>query len=577
MLAGELHLETTSIPAIHEQIYEMKRSIIPEGLHVLGEHYKPEANKRYIEFVIRYDREGAKSLNRIIAESRGIPYDTAIRDKGHYATVLDAVDTTCREIINVLIDEGMDAAVDIAGLSTIHERDLRETLSVGLALAQDYADNSLELINGIRGLNTEFIAPRVGGDVIRKPEVLPTGGNLLQFDPTKVPTQTAFERGKEIAENTIKKYLSEKGEYPERVGLVLWGFETSNSGGETIGQILSYLGVHVSRKVGAWYPELKVIPLEELGRPRVDCHVSICGFFRDMFPNITQMINQAVALVSALDEPDDMNFVQKHTRENIQNLTAQVSQGLLDEKTAKKLSMARVYGPRAGEYGTRVLGLMEDSVWRDEGDLAEVYLASMSHVYVDTIHGQSQRALYENNIKSIKIISQIRDRHDREIVDLDHYFEYFGGMNKAVETISGETPLLMISDTTKEIVCTEDVRDVIKRGTRTRLLNPKWIDEMLKHDYHGAQQIEERVYITLGFAATTHAVDNWVWSAIAERFVYDEEMRKRLMENNKFATLGLVERLMEAEQRGYWEATEEELEKLRQTYRDMEGDIEEIL
>jgi len=576
-LAEELHFDCASIHAIHEQIYEMKRSIIPQGLHVLGEQYEPEAYKRFVEFVIRYDREGTQSLNRIIAESQKILYDTAIRDKGHYATVLDSVDKKSAEVVNILIDEGMDEAVAAAGVGEDREQGLRETLAMGLALARDYADNSLELKNGIRGLNTEFIAPRVGGDVIRKPEVLPTGGNLLQFDPTKIPTQTAFERGKEIAENSIEKYRAEKGEYPDRVGMVLWGFETSNSGGETIGQILSYMGVHVSRKAGAWFPELKVIPLGELGRPRVDCHVSICGFFRDMFPNIMQMINQAVALVSALDEPEEMNFVKKHSRENLESLNGQLAEALLDEKTAKKLSTARIYGPHAGEYGTRVLGLMEDSVWKDEADLAEVYMASMSHVYVDTIHGESQRALYENNVKTIQVVSQIRDRHDREIVDLDHYFEFFGGMNKAVETVSGESPMLMISDTTKEVVYTEDVRDVIKRGTRTRLLNPKWIDEMLKHDYHGAQQIEERVYITLGFAATTHAVDNWIWSSIADRFVFDEEMRKRLMENNKYAALGLVERLMEAEQRGYWEASEEELEKLRQAYMDMEGDIEEAL
>lgn len=576
-LAEELHFDTQSIHSIHEQVYEMKRSIIPQGLHILGELYKPEAYKRYVEFVIRYDREGTKSLNRIIAEARGVPYDVAIRDKGHYAAVLDEVDKASANTVNILIDEGIEAAIAAAEVGPEREEELRATLNAGLGLANDYADNGLELKNQIRGLNTEFIAPRVGGDVIRKPEVLPTGGNLLQFDPTKIPTQTAFERGKEIAENTIARYLEEKGEYPERVGTVLWGFETSNSGGETVGQILTYLGVTVNRKAGSWAPELKVIPLEELKRPRIDCHVSICGFFRDMFPNIMQMINNAVAKVSALDEPDDMNFVRKHSKENLEKLNDQLTEGLIDEKTAKKLSTARIYGPHAGEYGTRILGLMEDSVWKEEADLAEVYMASMSHVYVDTIHGQSQRALYENNVKTVQIVSQIRDRHDREIVDLDHYFEYFGGLNKAVETVSGETPMMMISDTTKEVVYTEDVRDVIKRGTRTRLLNPKWIDEMLKHDYHGAQQIEERVYVTLGFAATTHAVDNWIWSSIADRFVYDEEMRKRLMENNKFAALGLVERLMEAEQRGYWKATEEELEKLRDAYREMEGDIEEAL
>ena len=576
-LATELHFDTKSIHAIHEQVYEMKRSIIPQGLHVLGEQYEPEAYKRYVEFVIRYDREGTKSLNRIIAESRGIPYDTAIRNKGEYATVLDSVDQSSAQVVNTLIDEGVEAAVAIAAVGPDREADLRATLALGLVLAHDYADNSLELRNCIRGLNAEFIAPRVGGDVIRKPEVLPTGGNLLQFDPTKIPTQTAFERGAEIAQNTITKYLEQEGTYPERVGVVLWGFETSNSGGESVGQILTYMGVKVSRKAGAWAPQLKVIPLEELGRPRIDCHVSICGFFRDMFPNIMQMINGAVAMVSELDEPEEMNFVRKHSRENRESLAGQVAEGLLDEKTAKKLSTARLYGPHAGEYGTRILALTEDSVWKDEKDLADVYMASMSHVYVDTIHGQSQRALYENNVKTVKIVSQIRDRHDREIVDLDHYFEYFGGLNKAVETVSGKSPMMMISDTTKEVVYTEDVKDVIKRGTRTRLLNPKWIDEMLKHDYHGAQQIEERVYNTLGLAATTHAVENWIWSSIAERFIYDEDMRKRLMENNKFAALGITERLMEAEQRGYWDASAEELEKLRQAYMEMEGDIEEVI
>jgi len=576
-LASELHFDAESIPAIHGQVYEMKRSIIPQGLHILGELYQPEAYKRYVEFAIRYDREGVKSLNRIIAESQGIPYDTAIRDKPNHATVLDGVDKKSAEVVNTLIDKGTDIAVEVAGVGAEYEPDLRATLAMGLELASGYADNSLELKNCIRGLNTEFIAPRVGGDVIRKPEVLPTGGNLLQFDPTKIPTLTAFERGAEIAQNTIAKYLEREGTYPERVGTVLWGFETSNSGGETVGQILTYMGIRVSRKAGAWAPELKVIPLEQLGRPRIDCHISICGFFRDMFPNIMQMINNAVARVSALDEPDEMNFVRKHSRENLESLNNQLAEGLIDEKTARKLSTARIYGPHAGEYGTRVLALTEDSVWKDEKDLADVYMASMSHVYVDTIHGQSQRALYENNVKTVQIVSQIRDRHDREIVDLDHYFEYFGGLNKAVETVSGKSPMMMISDTTKEVVYTEDVKDVIKRGTRTRLLNPKWIDEMLKHEYHGAQQIEERVYNTLGLAATTHAVENWIWSSIAERFVFDEEMRKRLMENNRFAAMGLTERLMEAEQRGYWDATEEEMEKLRQAYMEMEGDIEEAL
>ncbi|RJS79646.1 magnesium chelatase subunit H, partial [Methanophagales archaeon] len=209
--------------------------------------------------------------------------------------------------------------------------------------------------------------------------------------------------------------------------------------------------------------------------------------------------------------------------------------------------------------------------------LAEVYIQSTNHLYAENIHAQKRDALYRKNLAKIDLVSQVRDSHDYEIVDLDHYFEFFGGLSKAVETVKGEKAAMLISDTTKEVIKTEDVGDVIVRGTRTRLLNPKWIDGMLEHDYHGAQQIADRLENTLGLAATTNAVPDWIWSSIAERFVFDEEMRKRLEENNKFAAVEIMERLFEAEKRGYWKATEEELEKMRKAYLEMEGDIEEGL
>lgn len=573
-LAGELNFSATSIPKIHEEVYEMKRSIIPMGLHILGERYSDEALKRYVEFLLRYDRDGMRALNRIFAEAEGIDYDEAIRNKSRYARVLDRIDGRCRETVDHLISESVDAAVAASGVSGTWQDEMRRTLTSGLELARDYADNSKELANCLRGLSTEFIEPSLGGDVIRKPDVLPTGKNINQFDPTRIPTETACERGAEIAAKTLQKFIERDQRYPEGVGIVLWGFETTNSGGETIGQILAYLGVRVVRRFGSWSTELEVVPLEKLGRPRIDCHLSICGFFRDMFPNIIQLLNQAFALVSELDEPIEENFVRKHSLENLESIRQEVIDGLLTESSAKKLAYGRIYGPQAGEYGTRMLSLLEDSVWKDEKDLAEIYMESMSHLYTDNVHGEKNSLLYRRSVGNIELISQVRDRHDHEIVDLDHYFEFFGGLNKAVETVSGRTPMLMISDTTREAIKTEDIRDVITRGTRTRLLNPKWIDEMLKHEYHGAQQIEERVYNTLGLAATTHAVDNWIWSSIANRFIFDEEMRKRLQENNQFAAAGIVERLLEAEQRGYWDATEEELEQLRQAYLEIEGDIE---
>ncbi|QYZ80167.1 magnesium chelatase subunit H [Methanofollis formosanus] len=571
-LAEDLHMTATSIPEMHVELYEMKRSIIPQGLHTLGEVYGMDELISFVEFVLRYDRDGMRSLNRILADAGGLDYDAALRDRETYAAALDRVDRACRPIVERCIRDSVAAAGETSGLTGPLREELERTLAFGLALAENYADNGNEITSCLRGLSTRYIEPRLGGDVVRTPDVLPTGTNMNQFDPTKIPTRTAAERGAEIAANTLDAYRAEGGKYPESVGIVLWGFETTKTGGESIGQVLEYLGVRVVRTAGAWHPQLEVVPLQDLGRPRIDCLLTICGFFRDMFPNLIALLSRAFALVSDLDEPEEMNFVKKHSRENLEKLTAS---GTTDPTTARRIACARIYGPRAGEYGTRLLQLTEDSIWKEEQDLADVFIDSMNHLYIENMHGVRADDAYRSNLSRVEMVSQVRDSHDYEVTDLDHYFEFFGGLNRAVRSESGREPMMMISDTTKEVIQTEGIGDVIRRATRTRLLNPKWIDAMLEHDFHGAQVIEERVYNTLGLAATTNAVDNWVWSSIAERFVFDEEMRKRLEENNRYATAGLMERLFEAESRGYWDATEEEMAKMRSAYLDLEGDIEE--
>lgn len=586
--ARELNFEAEEIDLLHDQLYEMKRRVIPDGLHVLGDVYDTEVMKQFVVFILRYDREELKSLNRILAESEGIDYDFAIKNRVGFAKDLERIDEECRRLVNMAVDQSTEAAAEESGLSEEEKKEFVKTLSYGLGLMKRYSDNGGELENFIRGMKSEFIEQGDGGDVVRSPEVLPTGRNLTQFDPTKIPTPAAFERGAEIAENTISKYLEKSGTFPETTGVILWGFETTKTGGESVGQILSYLGVKVERGFGSFGPRLSVVPIEELGRPRIDCLVNICGFFRDMFPNVMELLDQAFNLVAGLDEPSDMNYVRKHSIENLERLRSGVGreggeneeggQGSnLDEKILARIANGRIFGPKAGEYGTRMLPLVEDSIWKTEDDLAEVYIKSMSHLYAKNIHAVKSEAAYRSNLARIELVSQVRDTHDREIVDLDHYFEFFGGLSNAVRTARGERPEMLISDTTGEAIETEDVRDAVTRGVRTRLLNPKWIDGMLKHDFHGAQQVAERLENVLGLAATTHSVDNWIWSSIANRYIFDEDLRERLIENNRFAAVEIAERLFEAEKRGYWDATEEEMEKLRDAYLQMEGDIEESL
>jgi len=577
--ARELNFEAEEVEVLHDQLYEMKRRIIPDGLHVLGDKYDPDVMKQFVVFILRYDREELKSLNRILAESEGIDYDFALKNRVGFAKDLEQIDEWCRRLVDVAIDLSTEAAADESGLSGEGKKELIKTLSYGLRLMESYSQNGGELENFVRGLGSEFVEQGDGGDVIRSPEVLPTGRNLTQFDPTKIPTPAAFERGAEIAENTVSKYMEKNGTCPETTGVILWGFETTKTGGESVGQILSYLGVKVERAPGSFAPRLSLVPLEELGRPRIDCLVNICGFFRDMFPNVVELLDQAFNLVAGLDEPSEMNYVRKHSIENLERLkSGEDGEGSnLDEKTLIRMANGRIFGPRAGEYGTRMLPLVEDSIWKTEDELAEVYIQSMSHLYAKNLHAVKSEAAYRSNLARVDLVSQVRDTHDREIVDLDHYFEYFGGLSNAVRTARGERPEMLISDTTGEAIQTEDVRDAVTRGVRTRLLNPKWIDGMLKHDFHGAQQVAERLENVLGLAATTHSVDNWIWSSIADRYIFDDEVRERLLENNRFAAVEIAERLFEAEKRGYWDASEEEMEKLRDAYLQMEGDIEESL
>jgi cobaltochelatase CobN len=571
--AGELKIEGRDVPGIHDELYEMKRRIIPKGLHILGEIYERKDMQSFFEFILRYDREGIKSLNRILAESKGLDYDQVLHNRESFVEVLKEIDRIASHLCGLCLEKSVDFAVMESGISSKAREELRETLSFGLDFLEKYSSNDAEITGLIRGLEAGFIEQSAGGDVIRTPDILPTGRNLTQFDPNRIPTQTAMQRGQEIAENTICVYKEKKANYPETVGVILWGFETTKTGGESIGQILSYLGVRIIRDAGSWAPRLEVISLEELGRPRVDCLVNICGFFRDMFPNIVLLLDRAFNLVAELDEDTEKNFVRKHSLKNKEDLKS----ANLDERTALKMANGRVFGPKAGEYGTRMLPLLEDSIWKTEEELAEVFIQSMDHLYTENLHAVKSDELYRANLSRVELVSQVRDTHDREIIDLDHYYEFFGGLSRAVQMEKGEPVRMLISDTTEEVICTEDVARAINRGARTRLLNPRWANAMLSHEFHGAQQIADRVENMLGLAATTHSVDNWIWSAIAERYLFDREMNEKLTNNNSFAAAAVAERLLEAEKRGYWQATTEEMEKLRAVYLDMEGDIEEGL
>jgi cobaltochelatase CobN/magnesium chelatase subunit H len=346
------------------------------------------------------------------------------------------------------------------------------------------------------------------------------------------------------------------------VGVVLWGFETCKTYGETLGQILGYLGVRLEQGEG-YFIQPEPIPLEELGRPRVDVVVNICGFFRDLFPNQLRMLDQAFHRVAALDEGPDWNYVRAHA-------------GVITRSGGDEgIAAGRIFGPPPGEYGNRLSTMVESGSWQDESELAEMFLERSQYLYGENRHGVAAPEQLARCLGRVELVTQVRDSHEYEVTDLDHYYEFFGGMARAAEEArGGAAPTVLIADTTAERIAVRPVAEAVRRGVVTRLLNPQWIDGLLAHDFHGAQKISDRVEYLIGLDATTRSVGSRAWSDVAQRYIFDEEMRRRLLENNPYAAAEVAQKLGEALERGYWEATEEEERQLKEAYLEIEEWVE---
>lgn len=439
--------------------------------------------------------------------------------------------------------------------------------------AADAARANHELDGLMHALCGGYGTPRLGGDIFRNPEVLPAGYNIYQFDPRLVPSQAAMERGRRIAENTLSVYRQTHGCWPASTAVILWGLETSRTQGETLGQILGYLGVRRAQDSRLWDMRFEPIPPEELGRPRIDVTVNICGFFRDMFPLSIEALDDVFSMLARLDEPEELNYVKRNTRLRRQRLEAQGHPA----EEAERLALIRVFGPAEGEYGTSLTDLIEGRLWQEESELGLSFTDSLCHAYSRQLHGARIEGLYQDNLKQVEIVSQLRSSHEYEITDLDHYYEFFGGLAKSVELARGEKAEMYITDVTGNTPITETVDRSIARGLRTRLLNPKWIDRMLAHNYHGAQKIGERFENVMGLAALTGAVDPRFYDELEACYVADEQMRRRMRQNNPHAYMKILERMHEYHERGYWQASGEQLERLRRACLETEGTVEDSL
>lgn len=514
--AEEAGLRARNVSELEDQLIELSTALIPSRMHTIGQPFSAEE---------------AKALAAQVMAING-------------------------DLTNVQDDaRGPDADADGDG-------DAGELFDVESVTVNREVESFLHALDG------GYLRAGPAGDLTRTPEVAPTGRNMYQFDPRKTPTPSAIRRGAEIAENTLRQYVAQHGEYPSSVAVVLWGLETTKTHGETVAQVMRYLGVQFGSERGLWETDLELIPSDELGRPRVDVTIQMSGFFRDLFPNLISVLHDAVDLAASADE--GRNAIADHAAAIRSSLVASG----VEESIARDLSTARLFGPQTAEYGTGITGTVSSSSWTDETDLVTQYQDRLKYVYSRNHYGVAQPDLLSANLSQVQMVSQVRSSRDYEMTDLDHFYEFYGGLARTVRELSGNQADLLVSDTYQGHVRTERFHRAVERGVWSRILNPRWIDGVLDAAHHGGQEIADRLENMLGLAATTGEIDTRLFDEASDTLIFNEAMRRRIRENNPYALLDVVERLLETSARGYWQASEDRLNELRRIHAQLEGDLE---
>ncbi|MGQ0844835.1 MAG: cobaltochelatase subunit CobN [Sporichthyaceae bacterium] len=395
--------------------------------------------------------------------------------------------------------------------------------------------------------------------------VLPTGRNFYSVDPKAVPSRLAYATGVAMADSLLERYRTDNGDWPRSVGLSVWGTSAMRTSGDDIGEVLALLGVRpiwdeASRRVH----DLEAIDLEELGRPRIDVTVRISGFFRDAFPHVVAMLDDAVSLVANLEEDPEQNYVRAHMLAD------------LAEHGDKRRATVRVFGSKPGAYGAGLLPLIDSRTWRTDADLAEVYAVWGGYAYGRDLDGVPARPDMENAYRRITVAAKNIDTREHDIADSDDYFQYHGGMIATVRALTGRNPVSYVGDSTDPFaVRTRTLTEETNRIFRARVVNPRWLAAMRRHGYKGAFELAATVDYLFGFDATAGVVADWMYEKLTETYVSDPEQRKFFDESNPWALHGIAERLLEAAERGLWEnPAPESLAALRQAYLETEGDLE---
>jgi magnesium chelatase subunit H len=512
------------------KVLEMEYTLIPHGLHVTGR--APSATERVDMLLSMADAASGVQIAR------------------------DAIES-------LVAGDGAERAIKLAGLNP---DEATQALFSSLADANEKLAIDTEVPALLAALDGHYIRPAPGGDILRTPAVLPTGRNIHGFDPFRIPSAFAVKDGAKQAQRLLDRYAEDGHPLPESVAMVLWGSDNLKNEGSPIAQCLALMGAlprfdSYGRIAGA-----KLIPLSDLGRPRIDVVITLSGIFRDLMPLQIRLLAEAAYLAAAAEEPLEMNWIRKHS------LAYQQEHG-----STLEIAALRVFGNAEGAYGSNVNNLVESSKWEDENEIGETYSRRKGFAYGRGGMAVQQTALLQSALADVELTYQNLDSVELGVTTVDNYFDTLGGITQAVKVArGGRTPPVYIGDQTKGDGAVRSLRDQVALETRTRMLNPKWYEGMLEHGYEGVRQIEVHVTNTMGWSATTGQVQPWVYKQLTETFMLDPAMRERLARLNPTASVRVANRLIEASERNYWQPDADTLEALRRVGEELEDRLEGV-
>lgn len=574
---------------------EIKDVQIRDGLHILGAGPEAEARVNLVLAVLRSaqvwgGRAGAlPGLRAALAEHFGLSERDLLAEPGAPAAVpaeltalvegparsaadaVDLLEQLCRRLAEGM--EARDWAVGAAGplvAEVLGGAELPAAVAVLEFAAEEVvprlARTTDEIAHVLRALRGGYVPAGPSGSPTRGlVNVLPTGRNFYSVDPKAIPSRLSWEVGQALADSLVARYLADTGGYPRSVGLTVWGTSCMRTQGDDIAEILALLGCRpvwddASRRVTGF----EVVPADELGRPRIDVTVRISGFFRDAFPHVVALLDDAVRAVAELDEPAEANYVRAHADED----TA--------EHGDRRRATARIFGSKPGAYGAGLLPLIDARNWRSDADLAEVYAVWGGYAYGRGLDGRAARGDMEQAFRRISVAAKNVDTREHDLVDADDYFQYHGGMVAMVRHLTGSSPEAYVGDSAvPSQVRTRTLGEETHRVFRARVVNPRWMAAMRRHGYKGAFEMAATVDYLFGYDATAGVVDDWMYEKLAAEYVFAPDNQEFMKRSNPWALRGITERLLEAADRKLWQQPDPEtLERLREAYLELEGDLE---